>query len=187
MHPWARFVHYRLYQSDDFMQLYAIEEVCFQPPFRFGRRYMRSLVDSPNSITWIAEDEGAMAGFAIVDWGHTNSEVAAYIQTIEVLPIARAAASAPNCCAASKTPLAPRAHKPSGCTWTRRTRAQSVSMNATAIHAKAARRTTTLTAVPRSSTASPSRPLPEHRRVPPPSRHRLKFTPLSFLLQVECK
>lgn len=83
-------MQYRLYQSDDFIQLYAIEEVCFQPPFRFGRRYMRSLVASPNSITWIAEDEGAMAGFSIIEWGHTNSEVAAYIQTIEVLPIARA-------------------------------------------------------------------------------------------------
>jgi len=76
---------YRRYKPEDFDALYAIEESCFQPPFRFGRRYMRWLVNAPNSATWIAEDAGAMAGFAIVEWTPSIRGLSAYIQTIEVL------------------------------------------------------------------------------------------------------
>lgn len=77
---------YRLYNSEDFAALYAIEETCFQPPFRFGRRYMQKLVQASNTATWIAEEEGRMAGFAIVEWTEETGGVIAYIQTIEVKP-----------------------------------------------------------------------------------------------------
>jgi ribosomal-protein-alanine N-acetyltransferase len=79
-------VLYRLYTPADFPALYAIEEICFQPPFRFPRRYMRHLADSLHTITWIAEDDGQMAGFAIADCAREAEGVIAYIQTIEVLP-----------------------------------------------------------------------------------------------------
>jgi ribosomal-protein-alanine N-acetyltransferase len=77
---------YRPYITEDFAALYAIEEICFEPPFRFGRPYMRSLVESEYSATWIAEDEGKMAGFAIVVWTKGIGGPVAYIQTIEVAP-----------------------------------------------------------------------------------------------------
>ena len=77
---------YRLYASSDFSALYAIEGVCFQPPFRFGRRYMRQLIESADAATWIAEDHGQMAGFAIVEWARGPDGIVAYIQTIEVMP-----------------------------------------------------------------------------------------------------
>ena len=77
---WA--VEYRLYAPTDFAALYAIEEVSFQPPLRFGRRYMRQLVEAADTATWIAEEDGAMAGFAIVEWEAGT----AYIQTLEVMP-----------------------------------------------------------------------------------------------------
>ena len=35
---------YRLYQRDDFDDIYAIEELCFQPPQRFSRRYLPQLI-----------------------------------------------------------------------------------------------------------------------------------------------
>src|SRR3954464_13611055 len=79
-------MHYRLFEPADFHDLYAIEEVCFQPPYRFARRYMRQLISSPNSATWIAEQEGSMRGFAIVEWAQQTVGVIAYIATIEVLP-----------------------------------------------------------------------------------------------------
>jgi len=79
-------VIYRPYASGDFDPLYAIEELCFQPPFRFSRRYMRRLVDRRNSATWIAEEDGRMAGFAIVDWSQEIDGISSYIQTIEVVP-----------------------------------------------------------------------------------------------------
>lgn len=73
---------YRLYAKEDFAALYAIEEVCFQPPFRFGRRYMRQLVSAAQAATWIAEESGRMVGFAIVEWAAGR----AYVQTLEVMP-----------------------------------------------------------------------------------------------------
>ncbi|HEY3704169.1 MAG TPA: N-acetyltransferase [Terracidiphilus sp.] len=76
----------RLYRPSDFPTLYAIEELCFQPPLRFPRPYMRSVIDSPDSATWIAEESDQMAGFAIVDWSGPAADRYAYIQTLEVSP-----------------------------------------------------------------------------------------------------
>ena len=77
---------YRHFQPDDFPDLYDIEEVCFQPPQRFTRHYMRQLLESPEAATWIAEHNGAMAGFASVEWSQQATGIVAYIATIEVLP-----------------------------------------------------------------------------------------------------
>ena len=77
---------YRRYKPDEFEELYAIEEVCFQPPLRFGRGFMRRLVGNESGATWVAEENGCMAGFAIVEWTEEAGVPAAYIETIEVLP-----------------------------------------------------------------------------------------------------
>jgi len=77
---------YRPYHPDDFTQLYAVEEICFQPPFRFSRTYMRQVFASPAAATWMAEENRTIAGFAIVEWLTESDETTAYIQTIEVLP-----------------------------------------------------------------------------------------------------
>ncbi len=79
-------MHYRLYQLGDFAQIYAIEDVCFLPPVRFGRGTMRELIESPTSATWIAEEDARIVGFAIVEWTLEPAHAAAYIPTIEVLP-----------------------------------------------------------------------------------------------------
>ena len=79
-------MHYRLYRPADFEKLYAIEELCFQPPLRFPRAYMRSVINNPDSATWIAELPEHMAGFAIVEWAGPAEDVYGYIQTLEVLP-----------------------------------------------------------------------------------------------------
>ena len=80
---------YRFYTPQDFDALYALEELCFEPPVRYSRRYMRLLVSRSNSATWIAEEDGRMTGFAIVEWAERKNGVTAYIQTIEVAPEAR--------------------------------------------------------------------------------------------------
>jgi len=82
-------VRYRLYQPGDFPALYAVEELCFEPPVRFSRVYMRQLIESSNSATWIAEEDANLIGFSIVDWPSGQSESAAYIQTLEVHPAFR--------------------------------------------------------------------------------------------------
>lgn len=79
-------MRYRLFEPADFHDLYAIEEVCFQHPQRFARRYMRQLIASPKSATWVAERDDQLAGFAILEWAQQIGGVVAYIATIEVLP-----------------------------------------------------------------------------------------------------
>lgn len=80
---------YRPYISHDFDALYALEEVCFQPPDRFSRRTMRLLVQRPHAATWIAEEDEKMAGFAVIEWAERRSGITAYVQTIEVAPEGR--------------------------------------------------------------------------------------------------
>ena len=80
---------YRPYKPEDFDPLFALEELCFAPPSRFSRRYMRHLVTRSNSATWIAEEDGQIAGFAIVEWMIEKDMITAYIQTIEVAAEAR--------------------------------------------------------------------------------------------------
>jgi ribosomal protein S18 acetylase RimI-like enzyme len=82
-------MHYRLYRPADFPQLYAIEQLCFQPPFRFPRRYVQQLVGSPKAATWIAEEDHQMTAFAIVEWSTEDTQTTAYIQTLEVAPALR--------------------------------------------------------------------------------------------------
>ena len=77
---------YRLYTAQDFSVLYAIEEVCFQPPFRFDHRLMKRLVGKSDSATWIAEEDGVMCGFAVIEWTTDSNAILAYLQTLEVLP-----------------------------------------------------------------------------------------------------
>jgi ribosomal protein S18 acetylase RimI-like enzyme len=79
-------VIYRPYNPEDFDQLYALEELCFEPLFRFSRRTMREFMGHPRAATWVAEENGRMAGFAIVQWSERRGQSRAYIQTIEVAP-----------------------------------------------------------------------------------------------------
>jgi len=92
----VRLMHYRLYLPDDFPQLYAIERECFQPPFRFSRRYMQQLIANPNSATWISESGPSesnpvnsnpqITGFGIIELANECTQTIAYIQTLEVAP-----------------------------------------------------------------------------------------------------
>jgi len=75
---------YRTYQPADFTQLYAVEESCFQPPFRFSRSYMRKITQSDRCATWIAEEDAKLIGFAVVCWARASDAPGAYIQTVEV-------------------------------------------------------------------------------------------------------
>ncbi|HWE83639.1 MAG TPA: N-acetyltransferase [Terracidiphilus sp.] len=80
-------MHFRLNTPADFPALYAIEEVCFQPPIRYSRLYLQRLIASPRSATWVAEEDAQIAGFTIVEWfDDPDAGRIAYIQTIEVSP-----------------------------------------------------------------------------------------------------
>lgn len=56
----------REYQPGDWEALYTLDIECFEPAFRFSRRAMRAFAESPNAITLLAESDGKLAGFCIV-------------------------------------------------------------------------------------------------------------------------
>ncbi|HUX45585.1 MAG TPA: N-acetyltransferase [Terracidiphilus sp.] len=78
-------MQYRRYKPEDFAELYAVEEACFEAPFRFSRGALRSMLESADTAAWVAEAEDALAGFAVADWGLARGGTIAYLQTIEVL------------------------------------------------------------------------------------------------------
>jgi ribosomal-protein-alanine N-acetyltransferase len=79
----------RPFIPEDLPALYAIEEVCFDPPLRFSRSLMRSLAYDPDSRTWVAMMDNIRAGFAMIGLRGENNSTAAYIWTIEILPAFR--------------------------------------------------------------------------------------------------
>jgi ribosomal-protein-alanine N-acetyltransferase len=79
-------VLYRPYEAGDFAALYTIEEASFEPPFRFTSAYLHRLVENPRAATWVAEKEGVLAGFAVVNCKEQEpGRTIAYIDTIEVI------------------------------------------------------------------------------------------------------
>jgi ribosomal protein S18 acetylase RimI-like enzyme len=82
-------VEYRLYIPTDFPALYAVEELCFEPPFRFSRAYIRQLIKSADTATWVALQDAELIGFSIIEWPAGQNELTAYIQTLEVHPAFR--------------------------------------------------------------------------------------------------
>jgi len=46
---------------------------------------MRQLIQQRDAATWIAEDDGRMVGFGIVEWSAEAVGTVAYVQTLEVL------------------------------------------------------------------------------------------------------
>ena len=79
-------MHYRPYTPADFPGSTLSRKSVFIRPSALAAGMMRKLADSPYTITWIAEEDGQMAGFAIADWAAKPKGIVAYIQTIEVLP-----------------------------------------------------------------------------------------------------
>ena len=76
---------YRQAGIDDFERLYAVEAACFERPLRFTRSYLRRLIAKKSAAAWMAELDGAVVAFAVVEWGRRRGETMAYIPTIEVL------------------------------------------------------------------------------------------------------
>ena len=75
-------VRYRPGTAGDVPAMYALDVICFEEPFRFSLRAMRRFALTPGASVWVAEVEGALAGFVIVE---AEGE-AGYVVTLDVAP-----------------------------------------------------------------------------------------------------
>ena len=78
----------REYNSSDLDTIFALDEVCFAPPFRFSERAMRQFAEARNALTVIAEDDATreIAGFCIAHVERARKGLVAYVVTLDVAP-----------------------------------------------------------------------------------------------------
>jgi ribosomal-protein-alanine N-acetyltransferase len=75
----------REYTESDLAAIFALDEVCFEPPFRFSARVMRQFAEARNALTVVAETEtGAIAGFCITHVERAGKGLRAYVVTLDV-------------------------------------------------------------------------------------------------------
>jgi len=75
-------VKIREYAEKDLEAMFALDEICFEPVFRFSRRAMRCFAEAQGAIALLAEAEGELAGFCIVQIEGTVG----YVVTLDVAP-----------------------------------------------------------------------------------------------------
>jgi ribosomal-protein-alanine N-acetyltransferase len=77
----------REYTESDLEAIFALDEVCFEPPFRFSARAMKQFAEARNALTVIAENEtGKIAGFCIAHVERAGRGLRAYVVTLDVAP-----------------------------------------------------------------------------------------------------
>jgi ribosomal-protein-alanine N-acetyltransferase len=72
----------REYRSGDWEAMYALDLICFEPPFRFSRRTMRGFAEAPNATALLVEDQGKLVAFCVT---HVEQGVG-YVVTLDVVP-----------------------------------------------------------------------------------------------------
>ena len=82
----------RGYEQGDLGVLYALDRVCFEPPFRFSQAALRRFAEASNAIVRVAEqaadaeERPVLAGFCIVHLEPAPGGLAGYVVTLDVDP-----------------------------------------------------------------------------------------------------
>ena len=77
----------REYSERDLEAIFALDVVCFEPPFRFSVRAMKQFAEARNALTVVAEtDSGEIAGFCIAHVERARKGLTAYVVTLDVAP-----------------------------------------------------------------------------------------------------
>jgi [ribosomal protein S18]-alanine N-acetyltransferase len=79
---------FRPYEERDLEAMFLLDIVCFERPFRFRLEDIRAFAAEPDAVTVVAEDEGKLLGFFIVERsGRSESGgSSAYVVTLDVSP-----------------------------------------------------------------------------------------------------
>jgi ribosomal-protein-alanine N-acetyltransferase len=67
----------------------ALDDICFEAPFRFSRASMRAFAQAKNACTVIAESNAELAGFCILHVERSRRRDIGYIVTLDVAPTHR--------------------------------------------------------------------------------------------------
>jgi [ribosomal protein S18]-alanine N-acetyltransferase len=76
----------RGYRPEDLEAMFQLDELCFEPPFRFSRAEMRRYAQAHNAHVVIIEIAGHLAGFCIAHVNQSSDDTTGYIVTLDVAP-----------------------------------------------------------------------------------------------------
>lgn len=81
-------MRFREYGESDLGTIFALDEVCFEPPFRFSARAMKQFAEARNALSVIAEMDATqeIAGFCIAHIERARKDLTAYVVTLDVAP-----------------------------------------------------------------------------------------------------
>jgi ribosomal-protein-alanine N-acetyltransferase len=80
----------REYNSTDLGNIFALDKICFEPPFRFSAHAMRQFAEARNALTVVAENEtGEVAAFCIAHVERAGKGLRTYVVTLDVAPESR--------------------------------------------------------------------------------------------------
>ena len=75
-------IRLREFLPEDLEAAYALDQICFEPGIAYARSELRGFLARAGSVALIAEDGGALAGFAI---GHRRG-AKGHVVTIDIAP-----------------------------------------------------------------------------------------------------
>jgi [ribosomal protein S18]-alanine N-acetyltransferase len=81
----------REYRESDLGTIFALDELCFEPPFRFSARAMKQFAEARNALIVVAEadETGEIEGFCIAHVERARKGLTAYVVTLDVAPLYR--------------------------------------------------------------------------------------------------
>jgi [ribosomal protein S18]-alanine N-acetyltransferase len=79
-------VRFRLVARRDIDALFALDQICFRQGIAYSKAELQYFLFHPRAISVIAENEGGIAGFAIVELLLENGRRIGHIVTIDVSP-----------------------------------------------------------------------------------------------------
>jgi [ribosomal protein S18]-alanine N-acetyltransferase len=72
----------RSYRRSDLPKLHEIDQTCFPPGISYSREELERFIRMRSARTWVAEEQGEIAGFVVVD---RQPKGVAHIVTVDVI------------------------------------------------------------------------------------------------------
>jgi [ribosomal protein S18]-alanine N-acetyltransferase len=79
-------IRLRAFEAKDLPELLRLDARCFPPQISYSRAELQYFVRHPRSTTTVAESDGQIAGFCVVDWKLEAGRKVGHFITIDVVP-----------------------------------------------------------------------------------------------------